>query len=329
MIDRAQRKPEPRIVVGYKGGERSGDALAFGVRLVRDLGAHITLAAAFPYLRAHAGSEAFELALGRKSDPLFAEARDQVSGMAPGLFVRERAVGGFPVARLLSRLASDEDADLLALGSNHRAPLARAFLGGVGEQVIRVAPCPVAVVPSGYTGWPAAPMKVVGAAYDGTGGAERAVRQATAIARAASATLRIVAVVEPIGVADIAYAPTGPEPRFSREILERTTEDLLVSLPGDLDADRVILSGDPVDRLVDATAEDLDALVIGSHADAPILRAFLGSVSTPVVRRATFPVVVVPPHARLGFGASDDEGPVRLSLRARETTRANAGSVAR
>lgn len=204
---------EPRLVIGYDGERESCDALAFGAHLVRDVEAHLTVAAAFPHLRAHAGSEAFELALGRKSDPLFAQARAQLKRTVGNVWARERALGGFPVPRSLSRLASNEDADLLVLGSTRRAPLARALLGGVGDRVIRTAPCPVAVIPHGYAELPSEPMRRVGAAYDGTAGGERAVRQAAALARAASAQLRVIAVVEPIGVADIAFAgqtPRGP-----------------------------------------------------------------------------------------------------------------------
>jgi nucleotide-binding universal stress UspA family protein len=249
-----------------------------------------------------------------------------------GARARERALGGFPVARLLSRLASDEEADLIVLGSTHRGPLTRALLGSAGERVIRAAPCAVAVVPRGYAGRRSARIGVVGAAFDGTAGAERAVRQATAIALATSARLRVVAVVEPIGVADIAYAgqtAAGPEPRFSREMLERGTDDVLASLPESLDAERVILSGDPAETLVGDVADLLDVLVVGSHADAPILRAFLGSVSTPVVRSASFPVIVLPPHATPGFGAPDEEPPIRLALRAPRGTRESAEPMAR
>jgi len=328
MLDADSWTREPRLVIGYDGERDSCDALAFGAHLIRDIRAHLTVAAAFPHLRAHAGSEAFELALGRKSDPIFAEARTQLKRTAGNVAARERALGGFPVPRLLSRLASNEDADLLVLGSTRRAPLARALLGSTGDRVIRTAPCPVAIVPHGYAERPSEPIKLVGAAYDGTAGGERAVRQAAALARAASARLRMIAVVEPIGVADIAYAgqtPAGPDPRFSREILERVTDDLLASLPEDLDADSLFLSGDPAEELVEGVADSVDTLVVGSHADAPILRAFLGSVSTSIMRSATFPVIVVPPHAALGFGAAYDEPRLRLVPRAPAQSHSAAG----
>lgn len=307
---------ETRIMIGYNGGEESRDALACGARLAEDVGGRLILAAAFPHLRAHAGSEAFELALGRKSDPLFAEARADLGPMLDGIPVHERSVGGAPVASLLTRLAQAEDADVIVLGSTHRGPLARTLLGSVGERVIRAAPCPVAVVPRGYAEWPIGRMRILGAAYDGTPDAERAVRQATALARRISAELRVLAMVEPLSPADIAYSAytaDDPEPRFSRELLERATDDLLASLPSDVNARRLILSGEPAQTLATKGSELVDALVIGSHADTPIVRAFVGSVSTPVVRTASCPVVVVPSQAAVGFGAWDGEPPVRLA----------------
>ena len=310
---------EPRIIIGCDGSQESRDALAFGARMARQTRAHLTLVAAFPHLHPHAGWEAFELALGRKSDPIFARARTELGPRAGGVPVHELPMGDGSTAALLSRVAEGESADLVVLGSTHRGPLTRALLGSTADRVIRSAPCPVAVVPRGDADRRDGGLRLVGAAYDGTAGAERAVRQAIAIALAASARLRVIAVVEPIGAADVAYAgqtAEGPDPRFSRRLLERATDDLLASLPDDVDADRLILSGDPAEALTGEASQLLDALVIGSHADGPVLRALLGSVSTPVVRTATCPVIVVPPEAAVGFGAWDGEPPLRLAWRA-------------
>jgi nucleotide-binding universal stress UspA family protein len=309
---------ESRIIIGCDGSEESRDALTFGARMARQTGAHLTLVAAFPHLRPHAGSEAFELALGRKSDPIFADARTELGPLAAGVPVHELSVGDGSTAALLSRVADGECADLIVLGSTHRGPLARALLGTTADRLIRSTLSPVAIVPRGHADRRDKGLQLVGAAYDGTAGAERAVRQATAMARALSATLRVIAVVEPIGAADVAYAgqtEAGPDARFSRRLLERACDDLIASLPDDVEADRLILSGDPVGALAGEASELLDALVVGSHADAPVLRTMLGSVSTPVVRTAVCPVIVIPPQASLGFGAWDGEPPLRLAWR--------------
>ena len=306
---------EPRIVIGCDGSSESRDALSFGARIAVGARAHLTLVAAFPHLRSHAGSEAFELALGRKSDPIFADARAEVGPIAGGVPVHEVSVGDGSPAALLSRVADGESADLIVLGSSHRGPLTRALLGGTADRLIRTTPCPVAIVPRGYADRHSKGLRLVGAAYDGTAGAERAVRQATAIVRAFSGGVRVIAVVEQIGPADVAYAgqtEAGPDARFSQGLLERASDELLASLPEDVDADKVILSGDPVEALTGAGSRLLDALVVGSHADGPVLRVLLGSVSTQVSRTAACPVIVVPPQATMGFGAWDGEPPLRL-----------------
>jgi nucleotide-binding universal stress UspA family protein len=309
---------EPRIIIGCDGSRESRDALTFGACLAQRTEAHLTLVAAFPYLRPHAGSEAFELALGRKADPIFADARTELGPLAAGVPVHELSLGDGSPAALLSRVAGGEEADLIVVGSTRRGLLARALLGSTADHLITSAPCPVAVVPRGHADRRDRGLKLVGAAYDGTANAERAVRQATALARALSARLRVIMVVEGIGPADIAYAgqtARGPDPRFSRTMLERASDDLLASLPGDVEADRLVLSGDPADALVEAS-ELPDVLVVGSHGDGPIVRALLGSVSTTVARTAACPVVVVPPQATVGFGAWDGEPPLRLAWRA-------------
>lgn len=75
--------------------------------------------------------------------------------------------------------------------------------------------------------------------------------------------------------------------------------------------------GHPVDRLVAAAADDqVRLLVVGSHGPRSSL---LGSVSAELSRRASCPVVVVPPEARVREMPSDRDtgsagGIVRLGL---------------
>ena len=81
--------------------------------------------------------------------------------------------------------------------------------------------------------------------------------------------------------------------------------------------DWLIEVGHPVDRLVAAAADDqVRLLVVGSHGPRSSL---LGSVSAELSRRASCPVVVVPPEARVREMPSDRDtgsagGIARLGL---------------
>lgn len=59
--------------------------------------------------------------------------------------VEAKVISGHPVAAIC-RAAEQEQADLIVIGSHGRTGLRHVLLGSVAEQVVRYAPCPVAVV---------------------------------------------------------------------------------------------------------------------------------------------------------------------------------------
>jgi nucleotide-binding universal stress UspA family protein len=61
----------------------------------------------------------------------------------------ERRVEFGPPAERLARVAEEEDAELIVVGSRGRGALRAALLGSVSTELIGIAPCPVLVVPPG------------------------------------------------------------------------------------------------------------------------------------------------------------------------------------
>lgn len=59
-----------------------------------------------------------------------------------GVQFEHRLVRGEP-AREILRLAKDENADLIVMGTHGRTGMLRALMGSVAEQVVRNAACPV------------------------------------------------------------------------------------------------------------------------------------------------------------------------------------------
>ncbi|MCS6926008.1 MAG: universal stress protein [Candidatus Binatia bacterium] len=59
--------------------------------------------------------------------------------------IEAKVTSGHPVAAIC-RTAEQEQADLIVIGSHGRTGLRHLLLGSVAEQVVRYAPCPVAVV---------------------------------------------------------------------------------------------------------------------------------------------------------------------------------------
>lgn len=83
--------------------------------------------------------------------------------------------------------------------------------------------------------------------------------------------------------------------------LEKTANDRLDELAADLwgegvSARQVHAQGQPADVIVRlAEQERADLIAIGTHGRSAVSRFFLGSVAAEVLRRATCPVMTIPP----------------------------------
>lgn len=64
-----------------------------------------------------------------------------------GLEVQTRVMAG-PVARAISDEAASLNADLLILAAHGRGGIARLVIGSVAEELVRIAPCPVFLIPA-------------------------------------------------------------------------------------------------------------------------------------------------------------------------------------
>ena len=123
---------------------------------------------------------------------------------------------------------------------------------------------------------------------DGTESARGAARVARRLSSRLGLELLFVRVVEDGAPAEKINATAGR--------LERLSEGI-----GDVDGGAVWLVevGHPADRILASAAEnDASLIVVGSHGPRSSL---LGSISAEVARRATCPVVVVPPGADSGL----------------------------
>lgn len=79
----------------------------------------------------------------------------------PRVQVRHRLAVGDPAGEILAA-ATDEEADLIVLGTHGRGGLSRALMGSVAEAVQRAAPCPVLTVRGPFRINLAAPAEAVG-----------------------------------------------------------------------------------------------------------------------------------------------------------------------
>jgi nucleotide-binding universal stress UspA family protein len=191
--------------------------------------------------------------------------------------VRERVAFGPPVGMLVA-LASDENAEVLVVGSRGLGPLAAALMSSVSRALTRAAPCPVVVVSPAVSRDEPAPPRERDAVVCGVDATELSARTAVFAADMAERLrCRLVLV----------HACDGDG--AAREVA-RT----LASVTDGSPAVRVG-EGEPAEALASiARSEGARLLVVGSRGLGSIRAAVSGSVSAAVMRSADCPVAVVP-----------------------------------
>ena len=197
------------------------------------------------------------------------------------------------VAKALHELAERGEADLIVLGSTHRAGLGRVTPGSVAEHLLRGARCRLAIAPEGFAlRDDHERLRVIAVGYDGSPEAQVALEEAAALAGIEAASMRVIAVSAPappnlpgLPAADPAVVAGDLQPRL---------HDAVAELPSELRALPVNEKGDPAAKLLERAEEGVDLLVLGSRGFGSVLRLMLGSVSGRVIRGAPCPVMVVP-----------------------------------
>jgi Universal stress protein UspA and related nucleotide-binding proteins len=132
-----------RIVVGYDGSDGGVRALDWAVAEAARHGGTVQAISAWEWTQPELGT-----GIRAEHEKLAAQALDQAVAIArrphPEVTVSTEAVPG-PAAGVLTRAAAD--ADLLVLGSHGHSRLFHAVVGSMAEACIRVAACPVVVIP--------------------------------------------------------------------------------------------------------------------------------------------------------------------------------------
>jgi nucleotide-binding universal stress UspA family protein len=198
-------------------------------------------------------------------------------------------------ARGLHDLAELEDADLIVVGSSHRGRVGQVLAGSVAERLLHGAPCGVAIAPAGFAARDTGALHVVAVGYDRSPESKLALAGAGELARAARASLRILALVGP---PELPLAPTGGVHAPDEEILatirrelEAVVDEALTEVPPGVDASAEVITG--VTDLL-GEQEGVDLLVVGSRGYGPLRRTLLGSTSLTLVRHARYPLIVFP-----------------------------------
>jgi nucleotide-binding universal stress UspA family protein len=283
-----------KILIGYTDDEQGHEALSLAHVLAEPAGAELLAATAVTFTHPREA----ETVRDRRREARLNLVR-AVAALPAGLAASVRAVAGPSTAGTLCKLAEDEGADVLVLGSTRRGRAGRVLIGTTASQVLNSAPCPIVVAPHGYKR-PETGLRTIVVAFDGSPQSEQALRWASSIATAVGAALTLVDVVPDnspeLSRADIPW----PDEDFQKALeglraaAQACVDEALLNTPGGLARTGKVLIGDPAASLCHEVRHGVDLLVAGSRGRSPLKRMLLGSVSADLMRMSPCPFVVVP-----------------------------------
>lgn len=200
------------------------------------------------------------------------------------------------VAPALLRIAENEEADLMVMGTHGRRGVQRAIYGSVAEEVLRTGPCPVLttrVREEGPGATTTAPIERIAVPIDFSDLSKSALRYAARLAPIYGAPLRLMHAVESPTLPPV-YETQSPKVK-SQEVKERARRELKkwgeAAAGGDVSVSYVVHRGEPEETVVQAAAEVGTLTVMGTRGLSGVRRTMLGSVTEAVMRGANGPVL--------------------------------------
>jgi nucleotide-binding universal stress UspA family protein len=200
------------IVAGSDGRERGRGAVSLASALASGLDARLLLVGVHGLLPVPlSGSFAEDRA---ELESALRSLRDE---LAPEAIVRVKA--SLSPAHALRKVVESEDADLVVVGSRHRRRLQHIVDSDHALQVLRGAPCAVAVAPDPIAAHPR--LARIGVGLDATPESERALDIARELAERTGASLQMYVVVDDSVPLWAGLAPVGAPPEVVRELIHR------------------------------------------------------------------------------------------------------------
>lgn len=198
----------------------------------------------------------------------------------------------------------DEGIDLTILGAGHRSWLGNVTLGSTSSYVLHHSPTATLIVHSRPSKRSVAKVMV---ALDGSPEADEGLGALAQLVDPQRCTIEVYSVAEPpqalpypmlvpYPAADVKGSPEQEQRKKERaeQIALRGAEELRGS---GFEATAQDLFGDPASTLIEVARHGgCDLVVVGSRGLSPVRRALFGSVSEPIVRKASAALVARSPH---------------------------------
>ncbi len=300
-------QPHSKILVPLDGSEFGERALAAALALVGRSGGELHLVSAvssLPLLRPSNADEGetqgWFAEEGARVAAYLEQVRTRIRESNPDQVVWVHSRVGAPTDTILRRI-DEVSADLVVMTTHGRGPLGRAWMGSVADGVVRQAPCPVLLLRPQEEETPLRLDRIL-VPLDGSGAAERALPQATLLARQWGSRLHLASIIPTPHSVSVPYLDASAEAEEVRqslgreylEYLERTAAPLRESgFEVEVDAIRAEEVAQGLAGVLTRSGAGL--LVMSTHGRGGVARLLLGSVANRMIRSSPVPVLVVPP----------------------------------
>ncbi|WP_123538193.1 universal stress protein [Halosimplex salinum] len=212
---------------------------------------------------------------------------------ATGVSVEQAVRTAVPYEAIL-QYASEEDIDLVVMGTHGRTGVERYLLGSVTEKVVRLSDVPVLTVRAEGDREVTYPYTDILVPTDGSEGAEVAIGPAIDIARTYDARVHALSVVDTVAMGTDVYSGA------FLDALEESAQSAVETIEeragrASLSAvETAIEHGTPYRGIRSYVDDhDIDLVVMGTHGRSGIERYLLGSVAEKTVRTSPVPVLTV------------------------------------
>lgn len=285
-------------LVGYTPDHGGQEALALARTLSAGADCAIVVCVVTPEVWGYPSLARVDQEYGAFLDQYAKETLDQArAALGDQPHVRyERVVAG-SATEGLTRTAERERADFIVVGSARDSAVGRLLTGGVTDEILHVAPVPVAIAPRGFAC--TTPLARVSVGFSGGEAARGTVLHALGLAGRFKVPLRVLS----FAVRDRQMFPTLGTHDAEAVVVQGWLEQARAALQSV--HDDIAVTGYPVetdvgvgptweDALAGLAWQDGEVLLLGSSRLGPLQRVFLGSNAAKIMRASRVPVIVLP-----------------------------------
>lgn len=210
---------------------------------------------------------------------------------------------GISAAPIILEYASDNNIDLIVMGTHGRRGLGHLLLGSIAEEVVRMAECPVFTIRETEKSKSLEAVNRILVPIDFSNHSGKALAYASDIAQSYNAKLQVLHIIEE--TIHPAFSISGKSSVFdlipgiqedSRNRAEKMIKD---SVSNKVDYEIIVKGGRATSDIIKYAKENQsDLIVIATHGLTGLEHMLLGSVTEKVVRMAHCPVFTVKAFGR-------------------------------